>query len=238
MQTRTTTRLRLPADAKSEIARWSSEGYPHEVCGCLIGTQEGGAVRVGRVVRGKNLQRERPQDRYELDPLALLSAEDQARQAGLEVVGVWHSHPDHPASPSETDRRGAWEGWSYLIVSISADGVWDLRSWRLVDNQFFEEEIQVMTQAIVRIPAPLRSFTDGAAELAVEADRVSTALRELGRRHEGLLGRVLDEQGSLRPFVNLFIGSTNLRELDGLETELREGDVLSILPAVAGGDRS
>lgn len=228
--------LRLPADGRVHIDRWSTEGYPFEVCGCLIGAQEGGAVRVERVVRGKNLQREHREKRYELDPLALLSAEDEARHEGLEVVGVWHSHPDHPASPSETDRRGAWEGWSYLIASVSAEGVRDLRSWRLIADSFIEEEIHIMTQTIVRIPAPLRSFTDGASELAVEADRVSTALSELGRRHQGLLERVLDEQGSLRPFVNLFVGSTNLRELDGLETELREGDVLSILPAVAGGD--
>ena len=90
---------------------------------------------------------------------------------------------------------------------------------------------------IIRIPTPLRSLTDGAAEVTVEGQDVSSALRELGRRYEGLLERVLDENGALRPFVNVFLGSTDLRELDGLDTRLRQGDVLSIIPAVAGGGR-
>ena len=90
---------------------------------------------------------------------------------------------------------------------------------------------------IIRIPTPLRSLTDGAAEVAVEGQDVSSALRELGRRYEGLLERVLDENGALRPFVNVFVGSIDLRELDGLDTRLRQGDVLSIIPAVAGGGR-
>jgi molybdopterin converting factor small subunit len=94
-----------------------------------------------------------------------------------------------------------------------------------------------MTETIIRIPTPLRPLTDGAAEVAVEGIDVSSALRALGRRHEGILERVLDEKGALRPFVNVFVGSTNLRELDGLETRLSEGDVLAIIPAVAGGGR-
>jgi proteasome lid subunit RPN8/RPN11 len=60
----------------------------------------------------------------------------------LEVVGVWHSHPDHPARPSETDRNGAWEGWSYLILSVTAEGVPDLRSWRLRGEHFEEEDVR------------------------------------------------------------------------------------------------
>ncbi len=95
-----------------------------------------------------------------------------------------------------------------------------------------------MTETIIRIPTPLRSLTDGAAEVSVEGDDVASALRALGLRHEGVLERVLDENGSLRPFVNVFVGSTNLRELDGLDTRLGDGDVLSIIPAVAGGGRS
>ena len=95
-----------------------------------------------------------------------------------------------------------------------------------------------MTQTIIRIPTPLRSLTDGAAEVAVEGHDVAAALQELGRRHEGILERVLDESGNLRPFVNVFLDSTNLRELDGLDTRLRAGVVLSIIPAVAGGGRS
>lgn len=94
-----------------------------------------------------------------------------------------------------------------------------------------------MTETIIRIPTPLRPLTDGAAEVSVEGIDVASALRALGQRHEGLLERVLDGNGALRPFVNVFVGSTNLRELDGLETRLRAGDVIAIIPAVAGGGR-
>ena len=95
-----------------------------------------------------------------------------------------------------------------------------------------------MTETTIRIPTPLRPLTDGAADVVVEGSDVATALGALGERYAGLLERVLDEEGALRPFVNVFVGSTNLRQLDGLHTKLREGDVLSILPAVAGGGSS
>lgn len=92
-----------------------------------------------------------------------------------------------------------------------------------------------MTETTIRIPAPLRPLTDGVADVVVEGSDVASALGALGERYAGLLERILDEEGAVRPFVNVFVGSTNLRELDGLRTELREGDVLSILPAIAGG---
>ena len=66
----------------------------------------------------------------------------EPRAAGLEVVGVWHSHPDHSAQPSETDRSAAWEGWSYLILSVTSEGVTESRSWRLREEAFIEEVIE------------------------------------------------------------------------------------------------
>jgi molybdopterin synthase sulfur carrier subunit len=92
-----------------------------------------------------------------------------------------------------------------------------------------------MTQAIVRIPAPLRSHTGGVDEVAVAGDTAREALKSLGEQHAGLLEKVLDEHGEIRQFVNLFLGENDLKQLDGLDTRLSEGDVLSIIPAVAGG---
>jgi proteasome lid subunit RPN8/RPN11 len=89
-----------------------------------------------------NLNQERPGDRYELDPRTMLEADRDCRARGLEVVGVWHSHPDHPAEPSETDRAGAWEGWSYIIVSVARAAVGTMRSWRLSGDRFHEESIE------------------------------------------------------------------------------------------------
>ncbi len=119
------------------------EGYPLETCGLLIGGQNTEQIEITAVRQARNLNTQRARDRYELDPVDLLAAESDARENDLEIVGIWHSHPDHPAKPSETDRQAAWEGWSYMILSVSKQGVDDVRSWRLSsDKQFIEEELQ------------------------------------------------------------------------------------------------
>jgi len=92
-----------------------------------------------------------------------------------------------------------------------------------------------LSQVIVRIPTPLRSFTEGADEVALAAGTAGAALKALGQRHEGLLARVLDAADQVRPFVNIYVGQQDIRTLQGLETPLRNGDILSIIPAVAGG---
>ena len=134
--------LRLPAQQRRRLVRWASAGYPSETCGCLLGSRDGSGVQVRHLRLGRNLNTERARDRYELDPQDLLRAEDEARVRGLDVVGIWHSHPDHPAEPSETDRASAWAGWSYLIVSVSSKGVSSIRSWRLSSDVFLEEEVR------------------------------------------------------------------------------------------------
>ncbi|WP_333840910.1 ubiquitin-like small modifier protein 1 [Pelomicrobium sp.] len=92
-----------------------------------------------------------------------------------------------------------------------------------------------MSTVKIRIPMPLRSYTDGAEEVEVAGTTVGEALQALGRRHEGLLPRVLGPDGELRQFVNVFIAGRNVRSLSGLATPVSDGDVLSIVPAVAGG---
>ena len=92
-----------------------------------------------------------------------------------------------------------------------------------------------MSTATIRIPTPLRGFTKGADEVRVTAATVGEALQALGREHDGVLGRVLDPDGKLRPFVNVFVGSSDVRALQGLATRIQDGAVLSIVPAVAGG---
>lgn len=92
-----------------------------------------------------------------------------------------------------------------------------------------------MSRVVVQIPPPLRPFADGAAELVVEADTVGDALARLGEKRAALLTRILTPEGELRPYVNVFVGERNARRLDGLQTTLAEGDVVAIIPAVAGG---
>jgi sulfur-carrier protein len=87
----------------------------------------------------------------------------------------------------------------------------------------------------VRIPSPLRSVTDGAAEVSVESESVAGALSELETRYPAIRGRLRDEEGALRRFVNLYVNGEDVRYLGALETPVNEGDTVSILPAVAGG---
>jgi proteasome lid subunit RPN8/RPN11 len=123
--------MALPQALRAQIEALAAAGHPNEVCGLLAGRAVGRRHVIEAVHPARNLNVERARDRYELDPLDQLAAEREARDAGREVLGVWHSHPDHPAVPSETDRAAAWSGWSYLIVSVVEGRAAELRSWRL-----------------------------------------------------------------------------------------------------------
>jgi len=115
--------LLLPAATRAELEMLAGGGYPDETCGLLLGREESGRCLVVGQRAARNVNRERSRDRFEVDPLDFLAAENAATAAGLAVVGCWHSHPDHPARPSETDRVLAWPGWSYVIVAVTAAGV-------------------------------------------------------------------------------------------------------------------
>lgn len=135
--------IHLPGEQRERLATWARDAYPHEACGLMLGRRGEDALRVLEVRRARNIRTERARDRYEIDPADYLAAEEAAAARGVEVVGVWHTHPDHPALPSETDRALAWEGWCYVIAAVGAGGVEDLRAWRLNgDGRFDEEEVR------------------------------------------------------------------------------------------------
>lgn len=134
--------LVFPNSLRTELEHKVIQGYPHETCGLLLGdrTNSGGAIK--QIVSARNLNEGRTKDRFLLDPKDFLQADQTARSAGWEVLGIWHSHPDHPAEPSNTDLDNAWPDWSYVIASVSRQGVQAVRSWRLQNNVFVEEVIQ------------------------------------------------------------------------------------------------
>ena len=138
--------LILPSSHRAAIEAFARASHPREACGVLIGTFEEAAgaplARVVRILPCRNVDTRRAHDRYELDPADFMEADLGARRDGLEVVGIWHSHPDHPAHPSATDLAAAWEGWSYVIACVTAVGVEDLRAWRLAGEAFAEEPIR------------------------------------------------------------------------------------------------
>lgn len=124
------------------LRRWAQLEYPNEACGLLVGLSQGEAVEVRSMLRARNLYAQNAHDRYGIDPDSVLAADVAARREGLDVVGVWHTHPDQPACPSEQDRLDAWPGWSYLIISVGRQGIDEIRSWRLAGPQFVEEHVE------------------------------------------------------------------------------------------------
>ena len=87
---------------------------------------------------------------------------------------------------------------------------------------------------IVRIPAALRTLTGGADEVKAEGATVGAVIEDLDKRHPGLKDRLLDEKG-VRRFINIYVGEEDVRFTGGLSTELKAGDLISIIPAIAGG---
>lgn len=88
---------------------------------------------------------------------------------------------------------------------------------------------------VVKVPTQLRGLTQGSAQVEISGATVSEALTDLGRSYSGVLERILDEDGSIRRFVNVYVEDENVRCLDGLDTKIEQSDVLAIIPAVAGG---
>jgi proteasome lid subunit RPN8/RPN11 len=129
----------LSPEARDGLRRRAGRGYPQEDCGLLLGRREAGRVEVRRALRVRNRagtgERTR---RYRIDPADYLRCERRAQAAGLDVVGIWHSHPDGEAAPSRTDARLAWARWCYLVAAVDRRGVRELRAWTLRGAGFRE----------------------------------------------------------------------------------------------------
>ena len=105
--------LNLQASDYDKIRRHGEETYPNECCGILVGTSEGGIRSVRSVVRCNNVRTDSSQTHYHIDPRELVRAQREARESGLDIIGFYHSHPDHPAQWSPTDLEQAhWIGCS------------------------------------------------------------------------------------------------------------------------------
>lgn len=125
-------RVLLHQAAYQTMEREGIEHYPNECCGILLGTGE--SIRQAYPVR--NLEEERQNDRFVLDPKGYLSAEEEALRANLRIVGFYHTHPDHPAYPSATDRLYAWEDYWYIILGIRQKRVQECNLFQLDGEEF------------------------------------------------------------------------------------------------------
>ena len=149
--------LQLTRSQYQHLTAHAAQQYPEECCGLLLGPMDGEnnrrqvlevrpvenqwrpdlGVLNGTPTQGQALDRRR---RYWIDPKDLLKAQKDARDRHWQVIGVYHSHPDHPAIPSERDRAMAWTGYSYPIVSVQRGQVVDVQSWRLQEDGHFKLE--------------------------------------------------------------------------------------------------
>jgi proteasome lid subunit RPN8/RPN11 len=150
--------LGITAELAEKIRAHGVETYPYECCGALLGTdhdvladapnQESG--RISREVLSLfslvNRRDDSPRNRFAVTADDVREAEKAASAQGLEVIGWYHSHPDHPARPSDFDRDHAWPWYSYIIVSVHTGVPQDMTSWRLKDDRsgYLEEKISPM----------------------------------------------------------------------------------------------
>jgi len=131
-------------ELRKQIEREGAEAYPNECCGIMIGVDVGGKRIVQRLEKVENqFEAGERYHRFSITPRDLLKADKRAGEEGKLVLGFYHSHPDHPARPSEYDRSHAWPFYSYVIVSIMERKAADMMSWMLDDatEQFVEQEI-------------------------------------------------------------------------------------------------
>jgi proteasome lid subunit RPN8/RPN11 len=144
--------LKLPQSVHSTLRQHGEETYPRECCGVLLGRfEEDGTKTVIQAVRCGNTREDSPENRYHIDPKELIRIQREGRDRGEEIVGFYHSHPDHPAQWSQTDLAEAhWIGCSYVITSVEKSKAQTTNSFELTgsdesDKKFVDEEISLQS---------------------------------------------------------------------------------------------
>jgi len=151
----------LNSDVAQKIREHGAETYPHECCGALLGRDPGpGATSAPDVAELPsreilalyplvNRRDDSPRNRFSVTSDDVRDAEKAAREKGIDVVGWYHSHPDHPAAPSQYDQDHAWPWYSYIIVSVANGKPQDMTSWRLTDDRsrFTREDLETRESA-------------------------------------------------------------------------------------------
>jgi proteasome lid subunit RPN8/RPN11 len=139
--------LRLSEDLLTQIHAHGEQAYPEEGAGFLLGAYSDNGTRAVTAIfpLANSREDEARHNRYLITPEDYLKAELEADRRGLSLIGVFHSHPDHPNRPSEFDREWAQPFFSYVITSVQSGKAVESRSWRLTEDRtrFEEEEIKL-----------------------------------------------------------------------------------------------
>ncbi|HEX3354477.1 MAG: Mov34/MPN/PAD-1 family protein [Terriglobales bacterium] len=143
--------LNIGRKAYESVRQHGEETYPHECCGVLLGQMDEDGVRsVSSVARAGNTRTDSAHNRYNIDPRELVRIQREARERGEDIIGFYHSHPDHPARWSPTDLAEAhWFGCSYVITSVEKGKASQTNSFELTgadetDKKLVDEKVAVI----------------------------------------------------------------------------------------------
>jgi len=128
-----------------QIQQDGKQTYPNECCGVLLGKEQEGRKVVLEILPLQNARDDSPRNRFLILPEDLLHSDREARRRGMDIVGFYHSHPDHPARPSEYDREHAWPWYTYIILAVGNGLPGEMTAWLLSDDRgsFFPEEMRI-----------------------------------------------------------------------------------------------
>lgn len=155
--------LKLLSHHIEVIGQYGEDDYPNECCGLLLGRVSHGskmavevravqniwnaeAAQLFETVESRGINR---LSNYAISPQTMLEVQKEVRDRNLQIIGIYHSHPNHPAFPSECDRLYAWEQYSYIIVSVIGGKVQELRCWELDSDRTFQAEEIIIVDNLV-----------------------------------------------------------------------------------------
>jgi len=152
--------IKISHDAYEGMRKHGEDTYPHECCGVLLGRfEEDGTRVVSSAERCGNMRTDSPQNRYQIDPHELVKIQRQGRERDEDIIGFYHSHPDHPAQWSTTDLAEAhWFGCSYVITAVQSGRAVMTNSFLLMgaedeEKHFYEEKIVLVQNDLVKSTA-------------------------------------------------------------------------------------
>ena len=142
------TEILLTNEIVNNFLQHGKQDYPVECCGFILGYFKDEKAVGKEYIAATNKKKENKERRFLIDPLAYQDAEDLADKKRLSIISIVHSHPDHPDKPSEFDRKHAWPGFSYIIISINKGNAVSYRSWQLNQDrtEFIEEKITIIKE--------------------------------------------------------------------------------------------
>lgn len=132
--------IQISKQIREEMTTDALGSFPDECCGFLLGKEDGNERVIEEIIVVNNAQEGDKRRRFEIAPSDYLKAEQQAEEKQLSLLGVYHSHPDHPSIPSEEDREAAQPYFSYIILSVTENKLISIQSWLLNEEFQFEEE--------------------------------------------------------------------------------------------------